>query len=233
MAFGEKFLFLAFPAWVTIVGTPFFVSAYFSIRIPILLFLHPHYKYIKQVEPTLIYLFVSTLVFGAILVYPVSVIRRMVRRKRVTGSSFPSGEELAAFRFRWKNPSWWRRAIAPGFFAVIATGWTYAVIASPHRHPLPPLIWSFPALMWAIAITAAIDSFFPRRGRLWTGVCSGAAFGSLAAVYLVGAPHALKREVEYWIFPLLTGSIAVYVAISVIRDWRRRSGTASAASAEP
>jgi hypothetical protein len=163
----------------------------------------------------------------------------MVHRKRVTGSSFPSGAELAAFRLRWKNPSWWKRAYPPGFFSLLATGWTYAVITTPHRLPL--FIWSFPALMWVIAIMVAIDCFFPRRGRLWTGVCIGAAFGSLAAVYLIGAPHALmvgashalKREVEYWIFPLLTGSIAVCVAISVIRDWRRRSGTASSASTEP
>lgn len=233
MAFGGKFLFLAFPAWVAIVGTPFFVSAYFSIRIPILLLLHPHYKYIKQVEPTLVYLFVLTLVFGAILVYPLSVIRRMVRRKRVTGSSFPSGAELAAFRLRWKNPSRWKRAYPPGFFSLLATGWTYALITSPHRHRLPLFIWSFPALMSVIAIIAAIDCFFPRRERLWTGVCMGAAFGSLAAVYLVGAPHALRREAEYWIFPLLAGSIAVYVAISVIREWKRGRVGASPERAGP
>jgi hypothetical protein len=203
MAFGEKFLFLAFPAWVTIVGMPFFLSAYFSIRIPILLFLHPPpYKYIKQLEPTLVYLFVSTLVFAAILLYPVSVIRRMVRRKRATGSTFPSGEELAAIRLRWKNPSWWKRAYPPGFFALIATGWTYTMATAPHRLPLAA--WSFPALAWIIVIMVAIDCFFPRPGRLWTGICTSGAFGSLAAVYLIGAPHGLRRQAEYWIFPIFT-----------------------------
>jgi hypothetical protein len=231
MAFGEKFLFLAFPAWVAIVGMPFFLSAYFSIRIPILLLLHPHYKYIKQAEPMLVYLFVSTLVFGAILIYPVSVIRRMIRRKRATGSSFPSGEELAAFRLRWNNPSRWKRAYPPGIFALFACGWTYTVIRAPHRLPL--FMWSFPALAWIIVTMVAIDCFFPRRERQWTGICTSVAFGSLAVVYLIGAPHVLRRQAEYWIFPLLTGSTAVCLAISVIRDWKRRSGTASAASTEP
>jgi hypothetical protein len=241
MTSGERFLFWCMPSSLALCGASLLaVGAFVWVRISIAL-LVSFQKYLNH--PERLKALAQDLMAAAImeafavalaaifLFYPALVLRKMLRRKRETGSVLPQGEELAARRRKWKNPSWWTKTWVPGFFALIASGWTYKCITAPHRLPLA--VWSFPALAWVIVVMVAIDCFFPRPDRIWTGICDSVAFGALAAVYLIGAPHAMMRKTTFWIFPFLTGGIAIVLAFWVIRDWSRRRGRAPAASTLP
>ncbi len=232
----EKFVFLFWPAWLTLLAVPLLAVMAFGLIKIAAAFLPNFHWYVHHpdrlkiaLEAVLVILAYGILILGALLVYPALVFRKMIRRRKETGSVLPQGEELAARRWKKKNPSRWTRAWIPGFFALVAGGWTYEFALAPHRLRL--ILWAFPALMWVIATMAAMDCFFPRRERLWTGVCASGAFALLAAVYLVAAPHVLQRQASYWIFPFLTGSIGIVLAILIIRDWRRERGRASVAGA--
>jgi hypothetical protein len=238
MTFLEKFAFLAIPVCLALCGLGNLAATAFGlVKVTAALLHHFHqdlrhpHQFKVVLEALLVILAYAIAISGALLVYPAMVLRSMLRRRRETGSLLPQGEELLERRWKRKNPSWWMRLLVPGFFALIATGWTYGTITE--RHRLALVVWSFPALMWVVAIIAAIDCYYPRRDRLWTGVCVSGAFGSLAAAYLVAAPHALRWQIEYWIFPVLTASIAIFAAVSVIRSWRRARAAALAASAGP
>lgn len=230
ISFWEKAAFLGLPAAVALWAAPWLGLVVLLIGQSIFLLLH--LDLIRQYVSSLASLLATILVISAFLAYPVSVFRKMARRKRVTGSSFPSGEQLVAFRIRMKKPSMWRRALVPGFFALVATAWTREMVqTAPHHHFV--LAWSFPALMWLIAFLFAVEILLPRPERLWVAIGISGAFATLAAVYVVAAPHALRWRIGFWVFPLLTGGIAIAVAILMIRDWRQRRGRALAASAEP
>jgi hypothetical protein len=238
MTLEEKFAFLAMPVCLAVCSAGLLVVTALGLAKVALALLHHFHWYLHHLDrvkmalgAVLVVLAYTAPVFGASAVYPALFFLKMVRRKRETGSLLPQGDELVERRWKRKNPSWWMRLLVPGFFALIATGWTYGTITE--RHRLPLVVWSFPALMWFVAVIAAIDCLFPERDRLWTGVCVSVAFGSLAAAYLIAAPHALKWQIEYWIFPVLTGSLAIFAAVSVIRDWARIRESASAASVEP
>ena len=238
MTLEEKFALLTTPVCLAAGGlaviavNAFVLAKVLAAFLPNFRWYAHHLDHLKMVVVAVLAVVAPAVVIsGGLLVYPALVFRKMLRRKKETGSLLPQGEELAARRRKWKHPSWRLKVWPPSFFALIAGGWTYELSTAPHRLPLAA--WSFPALAWVIVILVAIDCFFPRPDRLWTGICDSVAFGSLAAVYLIGAPHGLRRNAEYWIFPVLTGSIAILCAFWVIRDWRRgRAGAAAARSAQ-
>jgi hypothetical protein len=236
MTRGEKFAFWAMPFCLALMAVPLLAADAYGLIIVAVAFWPNSHWYLQHpdrlkmvLEDVLGINAYAFVLVGALLVYPAFFFRKMLRRKKETGSVLPQGEELAARRRKWKNPSWRMKAWPPGFFALIASGWTYKCITAPHRLPLA--VWSFPALAWVIVILVAIDCFFPRTGRLWTGICDSVAFGSLAAIYLIGAPHALRRQAAFWIFPILTGGFAIVLAFWVIRDWKRRRASALGVSA--
>jgi hypothetical protein len=221
MTLREKCDFLIFPLWLATIGTALLPTAAALIALSVLVVIHP--PLIRQYASVLALYSAMLLIFAAILIHPVSVARKMILRRRTSGSFFPSGEELAAFRLRNQNRPSFQRIFVVGFFGLIAVAWTHEMIrTAPHHHFV--IAWSFPAMMWVISIMAAVDCFRPRPERLWTGICVSGAFGTLAILYVIAALHIPERRNEFWVFPLLWGSLAVFVAILEIRRWKRRRG---------
>ncbi len=235
----ERFVLCLWPAWLALLAIPLLaVTAFGLIKINIAFWPNSHWYFhhrdrLKMVmETVLAVLAYTAVILGALLVYPALFFRRMLRRKKETGSVFPQGEELAAHRRKRKTPSLWTKTWVVGVFALIAAGWTHVMIRNaPHHHFV--LAWSFPALMWVVAIMVAIDAFFPRRERLWTGVIFAAAFGALTVFYVIAQRHISERRTDLWFFPILWGSIAIAAAIAVIGDWRQKRGRASGANRAP
>ena len=227
MTRGEKSAFWAMPASLTLLVVPLLaVTAYGLIKVSLAFWPNSHWYFrhpdrLKMVLAAVLEINAYTFVLvGALLVYPAFFFRKMLRRKRETGSVLPQGEELAARRRKSKSRPLWKKLAAVGFFVLIAVGVTHSLMTSPHRHVL--INWSFPALFWLIAVLVAVDAFFPSPDRVWTGIAAIAAFGLLAVLAVAGNVRARTFGIGYWIFPLLMASFSAGLGIDLIRDAKRK-----------
>jgi hypothetical protein len=208
--------FLYLPTiWALIAGAHLIVFASFLLALVVVLFLHPH---LKGFAPSIVFLAGGCVIFGAILIYPIHFFRKMRVRKRETGSIFPSGEELAAIRYRRQHAPAWVRTCVLLFFCLIAFGATHALWSSPHRQIL--VNWSIPALFWLIAIMVAIDAFMPLPGRQWTGFAASGAFGTMAILTVAAIIHHGDCKISDSVFPVLMAALSIACAIISVREGR-------------
>ncbi|HTW82252.1 MAG TPA: hypothetical protein VME23_22085 [Terracidiphilus sp.] len=211
--------------WGLCAVVPFFVSASFLMAFAVSLLIHfqgiiHHPDWLKNIGPSMAFLAGMLVISGALLVYPVSAFRKMARRKKESGSIYPSGEELIARRNRWEHPPAWLRIVVVLFFCLVAFAATHAVWADPGRYLLLNL--DFPALFWLIAIMVAIDVFWPRVGRQWTGFVASGAFGLLAIIGTVAVIRHGNHKASDWGFPLLMASFAVFLAVASVHEGRKK-----------
>jgi len=147
--------------------------------------------------------------------HSISAFRKTIRRKRNTGNFMPAGEELAAFRIRWKNPGMWVRAYTVGVFSLFAFGDTRDLLSSPHYSVV---YWPIPLLMWAVAILVAIECFSPSPKRIWAALGIAGAYG-LTALFSAGLLlHRSEARFFYWSFPLIMAALSAYFAPAAFRS---------------
>jgi len=96
--------------WALCWGVPFLISASFLVALGVSFLIHlqgyiHHPEWFKNLEPSLVFLTAMLVISGAILIYPVSIFRKMTHSKKESGSLYPSGEELTARRFRREHPA--------------------------------------------------------------------------------------------------------------------------------
>jgi len=171
---------------------------------------------LKNLGPTIVLLVIP----GAVLMYPVSVFRKMARRKKETGSIYPSGEELIARRNRWEHPPAWLRIAVVLFFCLIAFAATHSLWVSPDRRV--SVYWGFPALFWLVAVIVIVDVVWPRPGRQWTGFLISGVFGLMAIMAVVLIVHRGKYTSSDWGFPLLMASFAVLFAVASVHEGKKK-----------
>ena len=227
MTFWEKVGFLWFPTYLTLVAAPFFLIAAFLLAgFTVVFVLHPHLFKQEQGAHSLLWLAAGCAVFGAMLVYPARFFRKMRKRKRETGSLFPSGEELAALWFRKEHPPVWMRILVPLLFSLPAFGITYEMMVTPGHRALAA--WGITGLFWLIAIAVAVDAFWPRKERLWTWFVASGALGALAIMFAVVDRRQGYHGALAWIAPILFASLSVLAAVTTIRDAKKRMRGAAA-----
>ena len=232
MTFWEKVGFFFFPTgWALIAAPLLLIAAFLLVGFTVAFVLHPHlFKqdayWLREGASWLLLLAAVCAVFGAILVYPVRFFRKMRTRKRKTGSVFPSGDDLIAFRHRWEHPPLWMRILVVAFFCLIAFRITYEVIMAPGHRAL--VAWSVPGLFWLIAIAAIADALWPREERLWTSIVGSGAFGALTIMAVVAVIRHGYHGALDWIIPLLLACFSVPLGVIAIRDTRRRMRGAAA-----
>ena len=220
MTFWEKVDFFYFPiSWVLVAAPVFLIAAFLLAGFSVVFLLHPHLFKQEQGATSLLWLAAVCAVFGAILVYPVRFFRKMRTRKRGSGSSLPSGEELVAFRYRrWHPPVWLRICVALSF-SLPAFGITYKMIATPgHR---VPAAWGVTVLLWLIAIAVTVDAVWPRRDRQWTGFVASGAFGALAVAGAVAIIRDGGHKPLDFFLPLLFTLLSSLLAVGAVRDGRK------------
>ncbi|MGA3373316.1 MAG: hypothetical protein ABSC48_16290 [Terracidiphilus sp.] len=122
--------------------------------------------------PSVLYLCMS-------IILAVFFIRRMIRRKRRTGSFLATGEELKVTRERFKGPTpWWKKIAINATFYFIAIGTTYSALIF---RPFWVSNLVAPALMWLVAIAVTTAAFQHSEPKWTLPVLAG--LYCLAALY--------------------------------------------------
>jgi hypothetical protein len=233
----EKCGFWYFPVfWALSAGTLFLVLALIFVGYLLILLLHfrtiiHHPGGLKDWGSALALVAGLLLISGAVLIYPVSVFRKMPRRKKQTGSPYPSGEELIARRYRDEHPPVWRRILVILFFSWIALGATHSIWASRDRRVLAA--WSVPGTFWLLAIMAAVDSAWPKPGRKWTGFVVSGALGLTAILATVAIVRHGQYIASNWLFPLLMAFGCVGFAVVTVREGKKKTRPSSPSVSTP
>lgn len=231
----EKFEFWLPPTcWGFCAGVPFLVSSSFLIAFSLSLLIHlqgyiHHPEWLKNLGPSLVFLTAMLAFSGALLIYPASVFRKMARRKKESGSLYPSGEELVARRHRWEHPSAWLKIAVVLFFCLIAFAASHAVWTDPGRYLLLNL--GFPALFWLIAIIVVFDVFWPRPGRRWTGFVASGAFALLAIIGVAAVIRHGNHTASEWGFPLSMALFSIFCVVASVHEGKKKVRKAPASPA--
>ena len=222
----EKFEFWFSPVfWATSMGALFLVSAFCVVGTVVIVLFHfqiaiHHPDRLKYIGTYLAYLAAALAISGAVLLYPIKVFRKMARRKKESGSLCPSGEELAARRYRQEHPSVWLRIPVVLFFCLIAFAATHSLWISPDRQVF--FAWGIPALVWLVAFMAVVDAISPRPGRQWTGFVVSGAFGLIAVLAGALIFHRGKYSPSDSFFPLLMAFLSLLSSIISVHEGKKK-----------
>lgn len=228
----EKFEFWFSPVfWTSSMGVLFLVCALCAAGTVVIVLFHlqiaiHHPDRLKYVWTYLAYLAAPLAISGAVLIYPVSVFRKMARRKKETGSPYPSGEELIAHRYRSEHPAVWSRVAIVLFFSLIAFAVTRSLWASPDRWALTYWIW--PDLLWLVAIMVSVEAISPRPGRQWTGFVASSALGLEAILAVIAILRHNKHTATSWGFAFLMALFFVVFAVATIQEGKKKARNAPA-----
>lgn len=224
MTIGERFNLFQFPAIVAAIALPLLaIAAYGLATLSIALFDRP--QYLRQGISWMLFLAANCLAFGLLLVYPAHFFRTMRNRKEKTGSYLPTGEELIAFRRRKKTLSVSMRVLTGSCFSLIAFGITYKTFATAGHHSFAA--WCVVFLFWLIALVFAVEAFWLRPERLWTGVLGAGAFGCLAVLTTAEIIRSGNPKSFAWLVPLFFGSFSASLAMITFRTFAKRERSVS------
>lgn len=224
MTFWEKLDFFALPTCWALIVAPILLIAAALLAGSILAFLfhpHPRAHLFEQSASLLLLLAAMCAIFGAILTPSIRFVRKMRMRRRETGSIFPSGAELVAFRYRRWHPPLWLRIFNVSFSCLVAFGVTRSVMMNPPGRAF--VAWGVPALFWLIAIVGTVDSVWPRRSRLWTGFVLSGSLGVLAILTVIAVIRYGDHKSYDWFFPLVFALPSGFFAVATVRDGKKRS----------
>lgn len=223
----EKCEFLFVPvSLATLGGFELLVLAFCLIKLSLTVLFNfqtviHHLDRLKQLGPSVAIIIGSLLtISGVLLISPALAFRKMIRRKKQSGSFYPNGEELLARRYRAEHPPSWLRAAVVLFVSLIAFGATHSLWVSTYRRV--PIVWSWPGLLWLVAIMAAVDAIRPRPGRLWTGTVVSGAFTLETILAVVLIVHHGKYTASDWGFPLLMAFCSVLSAVVTVREGKKK-----------
>lgn len=219
MSFGEKINFLSFPACLVLVAVPLLLFAAFCLLALSCCLLHnPHQL---KSELSLFALFaVDCAVLGIVLIYPVRLLRKTLKRKSETSRYLPSGEELAAFRYRQKHPSAWMRVYTLSWFYLIPIVVTCKTFEAAGLHSFQA--WVPASLFWLIAFAITVEMTRPRPERLWAGFLASSSFGTLALLAAVAIIRSGNPKSLAWLLPLLFAFCSGYLAVATFRGFGKR-----------
>lgn len=226
MSFWQKAGFIGMPIGWTLLSITWFILGGITFILSALLLILILIHRIREADVRDLFL---ALLGSLVLLAPSSAglwisgrkVLQAIRRRRTTGSYFPCGDELVAWRTMRQGPSpLWTRIAAVALFCWFAIGPTGAVILSGYRKS--PSMSVVAALLCIEAILAAI-AFIPRRAKTpeWFSPSVAATFGlvGLISTHLALDPHVQKG---FWAYSALMLTLSVLSGAHAIRSNRRK-----------
>jgi len=219
MSLMERFDFLSWPLLLLCWCIMFMTTSILCIIVIIL-----KYTYHRSQDRSDYLMMAFCIILSLLLLrYLYNFFYKMILRKRNTGIYFLSGEELKAFRLRWKNPPLWKKIAIVAFFPMIAFGFTYSYFHLPHHHALS---WILPVSMCLIAIVVTLDIFRFSKS-IWPDFINAVLFCFIAVYMTYIIMTNSHRGGLGWFWPAMMFMIAFFFAKGAYRSFSEKHSSSS------